>query len=96
MAWHRQRAHRLLPAVLLYIYVELDENVPDKEAEDAVVLIVSVLLTTAVVPDAVLLKLKVADPTPPDTWSSSLFASSIRISMAMSPHKIHGVVTLVG
>jgi hypothetical protein len=41
--------------------------------------------TVAVVPDAVLVKVKVADPAPPATRSSSSWVSSIMISMFSSP-----------
>ena len=47
------------------LQVEDDENVPDRLADDAVVWIVKVPLTDALVPDAVSVKLKDAVPEPP-------------------------------
>jgi hypothetical protein len=60
--------------------VEEEEKDPLCDAELAVVLWVTVPLIVAVVPDAELLKLKLADPAPPATASSSVSLSSIRIS----------------
>jgi hypothetical protein len=65
--------------------VEEDENVPDRLADDAVVWIVKVPLTVAVVPDAVSVTEKDAVPEPPATASSSASVSSIIISMRRSP-----------
>ena len=50
-------------------------------AEDAVVAMVTVPLTRALVPEAVLVKLNVADPAPPATASSSASVNSIMISI---------------
>ena len=61
-----------------------DEKFPLKLADDAVVLIFTVPDVVAVVPDAVSVKLKVTDPVPPATASSSASFSSIMISMANS------------
>ena len=63
------------------LQVEDELNVPDRLAEEAVVLIVRVPLVAAVVPDAVFVKLKVTDPEPPTTASSSASLSSIMISI---------------
>jgi len=62
------------------LQVEDDEKVPDIEAEEAVVRIVKVPVTAAVVPDAVSVTPNVADPTPPATSLSSASVSSIKIS----------------
>jgi len=62
------------------VQVETEENVPDCDAELAVVLWVKVPVTVAVVPEAVLVNEKLADPTPPGTCSISASLSSIRIS----------------
>jgi len=61
--------------------VEDEENVPDRLAEEAVVRMVRVPATVAVVPDAVFVKLKLADPAPPATASSSVSVNSIMISI---------------
>jgi hypothetical protein len=58
-----------------------EENDPDTLAEDAVVAMVNVPLTKGLVPDAVFEKLKVADPAPPATASSSASVSWIIISI---------------
>jgi len=63
------------------VQVEEEEKVPDREAELAVVATRRVPETVAVVPDAVLVKEKDADPVPPATWSSSPSLSSIVISV---------------
>jgi len=63
-------------------YVEDEENVPDWLAEEAVVVWVSLPDTVAVVPEAVLVKEKEADPAPPLTASISVWDSSIITSMA--------------
>jgi hypothetical protein len=63
-------------------YVEDEENDPDWLAEEGVVDWVKVLVTDAVVPEAELLKEKVADPAPPLTASISAWLSSIMISIA--------------
>jgi hypothetical protein len=55
--------------------------VPDRLADDAVVAIVPVPLTVAVVPDAVAERAKLADPAPPLIRSSSVSLSSMMISM---------------
>jgi len=63
-----------------------NESDPDKLAEEAVVAMVKVPLTAAVVPDALLLKLKDAGPPlPPATASISASVSSMMISMCSSP-----------
>ena len=49
------------------LQVEDDENVPDKLADEAVVAMVKVPLTAAVVPDAETLVLNEAVPEPPAT-----------------------------
>jgi hypothetical protein len=54
--------------------------VPDSLADDAVVAIVPVPLTVAVVPDAVAERAKLADPAPPLIRSSSVSLSSMMIS----------------
>jgi hypothetical protein len=63
------------------LQVEDEENDPDKAAEEAVLAIVRVPLTAAVVPDAEFVKLNEADPEPPATSLSSASVSSIRISI---------------
>jgi hypothetical protein len=69
-------------ATITYLrHVEDEENDPDRLAEDAVVARVNVPLTDALVPDAVSVKLKLADPEPPATASSSEPVSSIMISI---------------
>jgi hypothetical protein len=65
------------------LQVEDELNDPDRLAEEAVVAIVKVPLTVAVVPDAEFEKLKVADPAPPLIWSSSVSVSSIMISICI-------------
>jgi len=70
---------RIAPAPAT-VQVETEENVPDCDAELAVVLWVKVPVTVAVVPEAVLVNEKLADPTPPGTCSISASLSSIRIS----------------
>jgi hypothetical protein len=65
------------------LQVEDEENVPDSLADEAVVAIVRVPLTAAVVPDDVFVKLKDAVPTPPATASSSASVSSIMISIIL-------------
>jgi hypothetical protein len=65
------------------LQVEDELKLPDRLAEEAVVLIVRVPPTTAVVPDAVPVKLKLADPEPPLTRSSSASLSSMMISMCI-------------
>jgi hypothetical protein len=62
---------------------EEDENVPDWLADVAVVLWVRVPATVAVVPDAVFVKLKLADPAPPLTRLSSVSLSSMMISICI-------------
>lgn len=47
--------------------MELEENVPDKLAEDAVVRMVRVPAAVAVVPDAVSVNEKLTVPEPPET-----------------------------
>jgi hypothetical protein len=66
------------------LQVEDDESDADRLADDAVVAIVPVPLTVAVVPDAVDERVKVAEPAPPETASRSSSISSIKISMAFS------------
>ena len=61
--------------------VEDEEMVPDRLADDAVVAIVPVPLTVAVVPDAVAARAKLADPAPPLICLSSVSLSSMMISM---------------
>jgi hypothetical protein len=56
--------------------------VADKEADEAVVAVVTAPLTVAVVPDAVAEPLKDADPAPPEIASSSASVSSIMISIS--------------
>jgi hypothetical protein len=63
------------------LQVEDEEAVTDRLADEAVVAIVTVPATVAVVPDAVSVRLRVADPAPPETASSSASVSSIMISM---------------
>ena len=60
--------------------VEDEEKVPDSEAELAVVAMLTVPAIVAVVPEAVLVTVKVADPTPPDTSSSISSLSSMKTS----------------
>jgi hypothetical protein len=72
------------------LQVEDDEKVPDIEAEEAVVRIVKVPVTAAVVPDAVSVTPNVADPTPPATSLSSASVSSIKISTLPLLMKIDG------
>ena len=62
------------------VQLEDELNSPDCDAELAVVLWVRVPVTVAVVPDAVFLNSKRADPAPPATASSSVSLSSMRIS----------------
>jgi hypothetical protein len=52
-------------------------------AVDAVVFMVKVPVTVAFVPDAVLVNIKVADPAPPATASSSDSFNSIKVSMVV-------------
>lgn len=61
--------------------MELEENVPDRLADDAVVLMLKVPAAVAVVPDAVTVNENVADPAPPETSSSSASDSSNIISI---------------
>jgi hypothetical protein len=68
----------------LFIHVEDELNVPDCEAEEAVVIWLKVPDTVAVVPDAEFVKLKLADPEPPATASSSELLNSIMISITIS------------
>jgi hypothetical protein len=68
-----------------WLQVEDEENDPDWLADEAVVSWVKVPDTVAVVPDALFVKLKDADPAPPATRSSSSWVSSITISMFYSP-----------
>jgi len=68
-------------------YAEDEENVPDWLAEEAVVLWVRVPITLAVVPEAVLVKEKEADPAPPLTASISAWVSSIMMSIASLPYR---------
>ena len=63
--------------------VEDELNVPDWEADEAVVLCVREPLTVAVVPEAVFEKLNEADPAPPLICSSSVSVSSIMISIGI-------------
>lgn len=49
------------------VQVETEVNSPDWDAELAVVAWLNLPVTVALVPDAVLLKLKLADPLPPAT-----------------------------
>jgi len=56
-------------------YVEDEETVPDCLAEVAVVLWVMLVDTIAIVPEAELLTVKVADPAPPLTASISVWVS---------------------
>ena len=72
------------------LQLEDEENAPDNEAEEAVVAMVKVPLTAAVVPDAVFEKVKVADPAPPATRPSSASVSSIKISTLALLMKIDG------
>ena len=67
------------------LQVEDEENDPDRLADEAVVAIVRVPLTAALVPDAEPVKLKDADPEPPATASSSASVSSIMISIIPLP-----------
>jgi len=67
------------------VQVEDEENDPDWLADEAVVLCVKVPLTSAVVPDAVFVKLKDAVPEPPATSLSSSVVSSIMISIFYAP-----------
>src|SRR3954470_16612342 len=60
--------------------VEEEEKDPCCDAELAVVVWVRLPETVAVVPDAVFVMVKVADPAPPATASSSVSLSSMRIS----------------
>jgi hypothetical protein len=62
--------------------LEKEEKLPEMEAEDAVVAMVSVPDTVAVVPDALLLKEKLAEPAPPQTFSISASLSSITMFIA--------------
>jgi hypothetical protein len=64
---------------------EDEENDPDRLADVAVVAILRVPLTTAVVPNAVSVTLKDAVPEPPATASSSASVSSITISIISLP-----------
>jgi hypothetical protein len=64
--------------------LELEENDPERLAEVAVVAMVNVPLTDALVPDAVSVKLKDAVPDPPEISSSSASVSSITSSMILS------------
>src|SRR3954463_5780122 len=61
------RCHRAVVLTTSGCQVEDERNSPEREAELAVVLMVKVPLVMAVVPDAVLLKLKVTLPEPPLT-----------------------------
>jgi hypothetical protein len=65
------------------LQVEDEEMVPDRRADDAVVAIIPVPATVAVVPDAVAERAKLADPAPPLIRSSSVSLSSMMISMRM-------------
>jgi hypothetical protein len=67
------------------LQVEDEENVPDRLADEAVVAILRVPLTAALVPDDEPVKLKDADPEPPATASSSASVSSIMISIIPLP-----------
>lgn len=76
------------------LQVEDDKNDPDRLADEAVVVIVTVPRTIALIPDAVFVAEKFADPAPPvtdskkemvdtappETWSSSASVSSINVS----------------
>jgi hypothetical protein len=68
------------------LQVEDEENDPDRLADEAVVAILRVPLTAALVPDAEPVKLKDADPEPPATASSSASVSSIMISIILLPN----------
>jgi hypothetical protein len=63
------------------LQVEDEENDPDRRADEAVVAIVRVPLTAALVPDDEFVKLKDAVPEPPATASSSASVSSITSSI---------------
>ena len=63
------------------LQVEDDENIPEALADEAVVAIVRVPLTAAVVPDAEFETVNEADPEPPATSLSSASLSSIKISI---------------
>ena len=80
-----KKAARVIRAARVKLSVcaqlEVDVNDATTLADDAVVVIAAVPLTVAVVPDAVADPLKVADPTPPETASSSSSVSSIKTSM---------------
>jgi hypothetical protein len=67
------------------VQVEEEVKVPDCDAELAVVRWVTVPVIVAVVPDALLEKVKVADPAPPATASNSVSLNSIRISVISYP-----------
>ena len=75
------RINRAATLISADAYVEEEEKAPDRLAEDAVVCMVNVPLTAAVVPDAVTVPLKEAVPEPPATASSSASVSSRMISM---------------
>jgi hypothetical protein len=60
-----------------------EENDPDWLADEAVVLWVTLLVTVAVVPDAVFVSVQDADPEPPATSLSSDSVSSIKISIIL-------------
>jgi hypothetical protein len=62
------------------LQVEDEENDPDRLADEAVVAIVRVPLTAALIPCAEPVRLKDADPEPPATASSSASVSSITSS----------------
>jgi hypothetical protein len=63
------------------LQVEDEETVADRRADDAVVAMVAVPDTVAVVPDAVAERDKLADPAPPLIRSSSVSLSSMMNSM---------------
>jgi hypothetical protein len=67
------------------VQVEDEENDPDRLADEAVVAIFKVPLTVALVPDALPVKVKDADPEPPATSLSSASVSSIMISIFYAP-----------
>jgi hypothetical protein len=68
-------------------YVEDEETVPDWLAEEGVVIWIMVVDTVAVVPEAVLVTEKEADPAPPLTASISAWLSSIMTSIASLPNR---------
>ena len=66
------------------LQLEDDESDADRLDDDAVVAIFPVPLVVALVPDAVAERLRLADPAPPATASSSSSVSSMKISIVPS------------